>query len=65
MSETVTYKEMAKRLGVDPTTIRRLVERHGAELGISVQKGRANRSLSTGTRQRVLEISVGERSRSG
>lgn len=44
MSETVTYKEMAKRLGVDPTTIRRLVEKHGPELGVSVQKGRANTS---------------------
>ncbi|MBI3995893.1 MAG: GIY-YIG nuclease family protein [Nitrospirae bacterium] len=44
MSETVTYKEIAKRLGVDPTTIRRLLEKHGAELGISVQKGRANTS---------------------
>ena len=42
MSEMVTYKELAKRLGVDPTTIRRLVERYGAELGISLQKGRAN-----------------------
>lgn len=44
MSENVTYKEMAKRLGVDPTTIRRLVERFGAELAVSVQKGRANTS---------------------
>jgi hypothetical protein len=44
MSETVTYKEMANRLGVDPTTIRRLLEKHGAELGISVQKGRASTS---------------------
>lgn len=44
MSETVTYKEMARRLKVDPTTIRRLVERYGPELGISVQKGRASTS---------------------
>lgn len=49
MSETVTYKEMAKRLGVDPTTIRRLVEKHGAELGIAVQKGRANTSIAKWT----------------
>ena len=42
MSENVTYKEMAKRLGVDPSTIRRLVERYGPELAISVQQGRAN-----------------------
>ena len=35
---------MAKRLGVDPTTVRRLIERHGAELGIEVQKGRGNTS---------------------
>lgn len=38
----VTYKEMAKRLGVDPGTVRRLVDRHGPQLGISVQKGRSN-----------------------
>lgn len=44
MSETVTYKEMAKRLGIDPGTVRRLVEKYGAELGISVQKGRSNTS---------------------
>ena len=31
MSENATYKEMAKRLGVDPTTIRRLIERFGAQ----------------------------------
>lgn len=44
MSERVTYKELANRLGVDPSTVRRLIERHGAELGISLQKGRANTS---------------------
>lgn len=42
MSENVTYKEMANRLGVNPTTVRRLIEKHGAELGISVQRGRGN-----------------------
>jgi hypothetical protein len=42
MSDSVTYKELGKRLGLDPTTVRRLVDRHGAELGITVQKGRAN-----------------------
>jgi hypothetical protein len=38
MSEKVTYNEMAKRLGVDPSTIRRLVKKHS----INVQQGRAN-----------------------
>jgi len=31
MSENVAYEEMTKRLGVDPTTIRRLIERSGAQ----------------------------------
>ncbi|MBL7218478.1 MAG: GIY-YIG nuclease family protein [Phycisphaerae bacterium] len=44
MSERVTYKEMARRLDVAPSTVRRLIDRHGAELGISIQKGRANTS---------------------
>lgn len=44
MSEQVSYKDMARRLGVDPGTVRRLIERYGAQLGISVQKGRANTS---------------------
>ena len=35
---------MSKRLGLDPTTIRRLIDRHGAELGIVVQTGRGNTS---------------------
>lgn len=49
MSERVTYKEMAKRLGVNPSTIRRFIDRHGAELGISVQKGRGNTSNASWT----------------
>lgn len=44
MSESVSYKELSKRLGVDPTTIRRLIERYGAELAIQVQKGKGNTS---------------------
>jgi len=44
MSDFVSYKELANRLGVDPTTVRRLLERHGAELGIEVQKGRGSTS---------------------
>jgi hypothetical protein len=44
MSDTVAYKDIAKRLGVDPGTVRRFVDRFGAKLGIAVQKGRANTS---------------------
>lgn len=44
MSDPVTFKEMGKRLGVDPGTVRRLVERYGGELGISVQRGRGSTS---------------------
>lgn len=42
MSDYVTFKDLAKRISVDPTTIRRLIERFGAELGIEVQKGRGD-----------------------
>ena len=44
MSDYVSYKDMAIRLGLDPTTIRRLISLHGAELGITVQKGKGNTS---------------------
>ena len=44
MDEMVTYKELAKRIGVDTTTIRRLLGRYGSDLGIEVQKGRSNTS---------------------
>ena len=44
MSDYVTFKDLAKRLALDPTTIRRLIERFGAELGIEVQKGRGDTS---------------------
>lgn len=44
MSDFISYKDIAKRLGIDPTTVRRLIERHSAELGIVVQKGRGNTS---------------------
>ena len=40
MADLASYKEIAKRLGVDPGTVRRLIERFGSQLGISVQKGR-------------------------
>ena len=48
MSDYVSYKELAKRLGVDPTTIRRVTERYGAELGISVQKGAPTPATQSG-----------------
>jgi hypothetical protein len=44
MTDHVSYKDLARRLGIDPTTVRRLVERFSSELGISVQKGRGNTS---------------------
>jgi hypothetical protein len=44
MSENVTFKEMASTLGVEVTTVRRLVDRYGAELGIAIQKGRSSTS---------------------
>ena len=44
MADNVSYKDLARRLGVDPTTIRRLIERFGSQLGITVQKGRGNTS---------------------
>jgi len=44
MSDNISYKDMAKRLGLDPGTVRRLVERHGSRLGITVQKARGNTS---------------------
>jgi plasmid maintenance system antidote protein VapI len=40
--DLVSIKEMAKRLGVDPTTVRRLIEKYGPELGIEVQKARGD-----------------------
>ena len=44
MTDFVSFKDLAKRLALDPTTIPRLIERFGAELGIEVQKGRGNTS---------------------
>ena len=42
MADLVSFKDLAKRPALDPTTIRRLIERFGAQLGIEVQKGRGN-----------------------
>lgn len=42
VSGNATYKDIAKRLNIDPTTVRRLVERYGAELGITLERGRAD-----------------------
>ena len=44
MADHVSLKDIAKRLGIDPTTVRRLIERFGPELKIAVQKGRGNTS---------------------
>lgn len=41
MSDQVSFKDIASRLQVDQTTVRRLIQRSGARLGISVQKGRS------------------------
>jgi T5orf172 domain len=42
--QLVSYKDIAKRLGIDPGTVRRLIERHGADLGVTVERGRGNSS---------------------
>ena len=42
MTDIISFKDLAKRLAVDPTTIRRLIDRFGAELAIEVQKGRGD-----------------------
>jgi len=57
MNDFVSYKLLAKRLGVDPTTIRRLIERFGSQLGISVQKGRGNTSNAKWTHYLTREDS--------
>lgn len=44
MSDLVSLKDLAKRLQVDPTTVRRLLERFGGQLGITIEKGRGNTS---------------------
>lgn len=41
MSDLISFKEIAGRLGIDTTTVRRLIERVGPQLGIAVQKGRS------------------------
>jgi T5orf172 domain len=41
MSDLVSFKEIAARIGVDTTTVRRLIERVGAQLGITIQKSRS------------------------
>jgi len=44
MPQDVSFKELARQLQVDPTTVRRLIERYGTRLGITVKKGRGNTS---------------------
>ncbi|MBA4366384.1 MAG: hypothetical protein C0403_01955 [Desulfobacterium sp.] len=38
MSDYVPIMEIADRLGVDPTTVRRILKKHGEELEISVER---------------------------
>lgn len=49
MSDQIQYREIAKRLGVDDSTVRRLIAKHGPSLAITVQKGRSNTSNSKWT----------------
>jgi hypothetical protein len=42
MADNVSIKELAKRLSINPSTVSRLIERYGSQLGISLQKGRGN-----------------------
>jgi hypothetical protein len=44
MSDFFTYKDIAKRLGIDSGTVRRLIQRVGPQLGIAVQQGRTGAS---------------------
>ena len=44
MTDHVSYKDLARRLGIDPTTVRRLIERFGSQLKISLRKGQSNTS---------------------
>ena len=44
MNDLVSFKAIAERLGIDTTTVRRLIERVGPKLSISVQKSRSKGS---------------------
>ena len=44
MPEYVQLMQVAKRIGVDPTTVRRLIQRVGEDLGIEVEQRRGNTS---------------------
>jgi hypothetical protein len=46
MSDLISLKEIAGRLAIDTTTVRRLIERVGPQLGISVQKSRSKATNS-------------------
>ena len=41
MTDNYSIKQVAQELGIDPTTVRRLIEKVGPQLGIEVRKGRA------------------------
>jgi len=40
MSDDVSFNEIASRLGVNPSTIPRIIKQAGSQLGVTVKKGR-------------------------
>jgi len=63
MSDFVPLMEIAETLGVDPTTIRRLIKKYGDELGITVERvksksrnGRWVDCLSIDDRNRLIDF---------
>lgn len=43
MIETVTIPEIAKRIGVDMSTVRRLIAKEAETLGLTLQRGKQDR----------------------
>ena len=41
MPDYVPIMEIAETIGIDPTTVRRLIHRHGQELGLTVEQGKS------------------------
>lgn len=63
MPDLVPLMEIAETLGVDPTTVRRLIRKHGEELGIKVERtksptrnGRWTDCLSIDDRNRLIDL---------
>lgn len=44
MADLVAFKDIAKRLGLNPSTVSRLIDRFGSQLEISIQRGRGKAS---------------------